>query len=88
MPGEGAAKDGGGDTGADDAMDQSVLVPEGEAVVYEEELLANPYSLKLWLRYLQARALPFPPLRLLGCGARPLGAVHHLPVRVCNSENS
>ena len=30
-------------------------IAEGEAVVYEEELLTNPYSLKLWLRYLQVR---------------------------------
>jgi hypothetical protein len=43
--------------------DPEELVPEGEAVVYEEELLQNPYSLKLWLRYLQARI----PHRLVGC---------------------
>lgn len=54
-------------TAADDdgtVIPESALVPEGEAVVYEEELLVNPYSMKLWLRYLQvlsARAL---------CGAR------------------
>jgi hypothetical protein len=29
------------------------LVPEGDSLVYEEELLRNPYSLKLWLRYLE-----------------------------------
>ena len=35
---------------ADDAVP---LVPEGDSLVYEEELLRNPYSLKLWLRYLE-----------------------------------
>ena len=39
------------------ASDDAVpLVPEGDSLVYEEELLRNPYSLKLWLRYLEVRA--------------------------------
>jgi len=38
------------DAGAD------AMEPEGEAVVYEEELLQNPYSMKLWIRYLQIKA--------------------------------
>ena len=38
---------------ADATQTTDELIPEGEAVVYEEELLSNPYSLKLWLRYLE-----------------------------------
>jgi hypothetical protein len=61
MSGE-VAKEGGAVDG--DAMeDAELVVPEGEAVVYEEELLANPYSLKLWLRYLQVSAKPFLPMQ-------------------------
>ena len=39
-----------GEANADEAVP---LVPEGDSLVYEEELLRNPYSLKLWLRYLE-----------------------------------
>jgi len=56
-------------TAADDdgtVIPESALVPEGEAVVYEEELLVNPYSMKLWLRYLQVKTeAPFAQRRLL-----------------------
>ena len=39
---------------AEGNADEAVpLVPEGDSLVYEEELLRNPYSLKLWLRYLE-----------------------------------
>jgi pre-mRNA-splicing factor SYF1 len=31
------------------------LMPSQEDLLYEEELLRNPYSLKMWVRYLQAR---------------------------------
>jgi hypothetical protein len=31
------------------------LMPKEEDLLYEEELLRNPYSLKLWWRYIQAR---------------------------------
>ncbi len=31
------------------------LLPTDEDLLYEEELLRNPYSLKLWWRYLEAR---------------------------------
>ncbi len=31
------------------------LQPTDEDLLYEEELLRNPYSLKMWLRYLDAR---------------------------------
>ena len=48
----------------DGVADTDELVPEGEAVVYEEELLQNPYSLKLWLRYLQASIFPVQPDKL------------------------
>ena len=38
------------------------LMPTGEDLLYEEELLRNPYSLKLWWRYLEARK-DVPPKR-------------------------
>ncbi len=31
------------------------LQPSDEDLLYEEELLRNPYSLKMWWRYLEAR---------------------------------
>lgn len=31
------------------------LQPSDEDLLYEEELLRNPYSLKMWCRYLEAR---------------------------------
>ena len=31
------------------------LLPSDEDLLYEEELLRNPYSLKMWWRYLEAR---------------------------------
>uniref|UniRef100_A0A061S5R0 Pre-mRNA-splicing factor SYF1 n=1 Tax=Tetraselmis sp. GSL018 TaxID=582737 RepID=A0A061S5R0_9CHLO len=39
--------------GAKDVMAE--LMPTDEDLLYEEELLRNPYSLKLWWRYLDAR---------------------------------
>ncbi len=30
-------------------------MPSQEDLLYEEELLRNPYSLKMWVRYIQAR---------------------------------
>jgi pre-mRNA-splicing factor SYF1 len=54
------AAEGAPDAGAD------AMEPEGEAVVYEEELLQNPYSMKLWIRYLQIKAeAPFGQRKLL-----------------------
>lgn len=32
------------------------LLPKGEDLLYEEELLRNPFSLKMWWRYIQARS--------------------------------
>lgn len=32
------------------------LMPTDEDLLYEEELLRNPYSLKMWWRYIQARS--------------------------------
>ncbi len=47
---------------ARDADQQSVpqaviddLTPEDGDLLYEEELLRNPYSLRMWDRYIQAR---------------------------------
>eukprot|EP00850_Spirogloea_muscicola_P022714 SM000308S11824 [mRNA] locus=s308:69933:70580:+ [translate_table: standard] len=31
------------------------LLPSDDDLLYEEELLRNPFTLKLWVRYLQAR---------------------------------
>ena len=31
------------------------LLPKDEDLLYEEELMRNPYSLKMWWRYVQAR---------------------------------
>ena len=31
------------------------LLPTDDDLLYEEELLRNPYSLKMWMRYLDAR---------------------------------
>lgn len=38
---------------ADDAL--ADLLPNEEDLIYEEELLRNPYNLKMWLRYINAR---------------------------------
>ncbi|KAG7675051.1 hypothetical protein Ndes2526B_g07899 [Nannochloris sp. 'desiccata'] len=38
---------------ADDALAE--LLPNDEDLIYEEELLRNPYNLKMWLRYIGAR---------------------------------
>lgn len=32
------------------------LMPSEDDLLYEEELLRNPYSLKMWWRYMQARS--------------------------------
>lgn len=37
----------------DDALAE--LLPNEEDLIYEEELLRNPYNLKMWLRYIGAR---------------------------------
>lgn len=34
----------------------SDLLPKGEDLLYEEELLRNPYALKMWVRYIAARS--------------------------------
>jgi hypothetical protein len=31
------------------------LMPSDEDLLYEEELLRNPYALRLWIRYIDAR---------------------------------
>ena len=38
-------------------VDESIreLLPDEDDLIYEEELLRNPYNLKLWLQYLEAR---------------------------------
>jgi len=47
-------------------LDLASLMPSDEDLAYEEELLRNPYDLKVWLRYLAARAsAPFPRRRVL-----------------------
>lgn len=41
------------------------LMPSDEDLLYEEELLRNPYSLKMWWRYIQARSGASPKRRYL-----------------------
>lgn len=41
------------------------LMPDEEDLLYEEELLRNPYSVKMWARYLQARRDSSPKRRCL-----------------------
>eukprot|EP00798_Chlamydomonas_sp_ICE-L_P015815 gene15815-21933_t len=41
------------------------LMPSDEDLLYEEELLRNPYSLKMWLRYISARSDAAPKKRYL-----------------------
>lgn len=45
---------------AADGLDS--LLPDEADLMYEEELLRNPYSLRMWLRYLDARKNA-PPLK-------------------------
>ena len=45
------------------ALDE--LLPSEEDLLYEEELLRNPYSLKFWWRYLEARKDAPPKRRYL-----------------------
>jgi pre-mRNA-splicing factor SYF1 len=42
-----------GNQPSDDALKD--LMPNEEDLIYEEELLRNPYNLKMWLRYIGAR---------------------------------
>ena len=53
----------------------SSLLPSEEDLLYEEEILRNPFSLKLWWRYLQARK-DAPPRRRYLLYER---ALHALP---------
>jgi len=48
-----AMRDGNQPTVFDEAL-RDLLPDEGD-LIYEEELLRNPYNLKMWLRYLDAR---------------------------------
>lgn len=41
------------------------LMPDEDDLLYEEELLRNPYSVKMWWRYLQARRGSAPKRRYL-----------------------
>ena len=47
----------------DDALRD--LLPDEDDLLYEEELLRNPYSLKMWSRYLDARKGASPKKRYL-----------------------
>lgn len=48
---------------AHDALED--LLPDEEDLLYEEELLRNPYSLRMWIRYLDARKSSSPKKRYL-----------------------
>ena len=41
------------------------LLPDENDLIYEEELLRNPYSMKLWWRYIEARKEAHPKKRYL-----------------------
>ena len=41
------------------------LLPNQEDLLYEEELARNPYNLKMWIRYIHARADAVPKRRYL-----------------------
>ncbi|GLC45042.1 hypothetical protein PLESTB_001462400 [Pleodorina starrii] len=41
------------------------LLPQQEDLLYEEELARNPYNLKMWIRYIQARTEASPKRRYL-----------------------
>ncbi len=41
------------------------LLPKQEDLLYEEELARNPYNLKMWIRYIQARTDASPKRRHL-----------------------
>ncbi|PSC72105.1 Pre-mRNA-splicing factor SYF1 [Micractinium conductrix] len=49
--------------GSDDAL--AALLPDADDLLYEEELLRNPYALRMWLRYLDARKGANPRKRYL-----------------------
>lgn len=49
--------------GADDALRD--LLPDDDDLLYEEELLRNPYALRMWIRYLDARKSASPRKRYL-----------------------
>jgi hypothetical protein len=51
-----AAGNGAGPGAAAAAANLDDLMPSEDDLLYEEELLRNPYSLKMWWRYIQARA--------------------------------
>lgn len=51
------------------------LLPDEADLLYEEELLRNPYALKMWFRYLDARKTA-PPSRRYVLYER---ALHALP---------
>lgn len=42
-----------GAASSDDVV--SDLMPTDADLLYEEEILRNPYSLRMWLRYIEAR---------------------------------
>lgn len=50
-------------TPANDALDD--LLPGEEDLLFEEELLRNPYALRMWHRYLDARKSANPRKRYL-----------------------
>jgi pre-mRNA-splicing factor SYF1 len=41
------------------------LLPDTQDLLYEEELARNPFNLKMWIRYIQARAEASPKRRYL-----------------------
>lgn len=58
-----AAAPANGGSAADDALKD--LLPDEGDLLWEEELLRNPYALKMWIRYLEARKDASPRKRYL-----------------------
>jgi hypothetical protein len=53
--------------GAPPQVDDSLrdLLPDDDDLLYEEELLRNPYALRMWIRYIEARKSANPRKRYL-----------------------
>ena len=63
MAAEGAEAANGAPPQVDDSLRD--LLPDDDDLLYEEELLRNPYALRMWIRYIEARKSANPRKRYL-----------------------
>ena len=63
MAAEGVEAANGAPPQVDDALRD--LLPDDDDLLYEEELLRNPYALRMWIRYIEARKSANPRKRYL-----------------------